>query len=97
MFLNEADTRAKLIDPLLKGCGWVDSYVRREYYFTDGRKYAGNVRGERMFVDYLLRYNNVNLGIIEAKAENKYPTEGLQQVQNYAEKLHVNFVYSRQE
>jgi len=29
---NEADTRAKLIDPALKACGWGESQIEREHY-----------------------------------------------------------------
>ena len=38
--LNEEETRAELIDPQLKDCGWStanDVKVRREYYFTSGK------------------------------------------------------------
>lgn len=30
MPLNEADTRAKLIDPALHACGWTENLIRRE-------------------------------------------------------------------
>jgi len=65
---------------LLKKQGWEHPDIRREYYFTDGRKLLGGKGGKRCFVDYLLQHNNSNLAIIEAKAEHKEPTEGLQQV-----------------
>lgn len=91
---TEADTRAQFIDPMLQKQQWESSCIRREYYFTDGRKLLGDKRGERCFVDYLLQYKNANLAIIEAKAEHKEPTEGLQQVINYGTKLRVRFVYS---
>lgn len=94
MHYSEHDTRAKFIDPQLKKTAWDESSIIREYYFTDGRKLSGNKRGERLFVDYLLRYKNVPLAIIEAKRYDKNPTEGLQQAINYAEKLKVDFVYS---
>lgn len=93
MHISEADTRAKFIDPKIRDAGWED-YVIREHYFTDGRKLIGGKRGKRLFVDYLLKYNNVNLAIIEAKRFDKHPTEGLQQAIGYAEKLNVNLVYS---
>ncbi len=93
MSISEADTRAKFIDPEIQKAGWED-FVIREHYFTDGRKLIGGKRGRRLFVDYLLRYKNVNLAIIEAKRFDKHPTEGLQQAINYAEKLKVKFVYA---
>jgi len=30
MSLSEADTRAKLIDPALHRCGWIEDLIRRE-------------------------------------------------------------------
>lgn len=91
---SEHDTRAKFIDPQLKLAEWDEAFIVREYYFTDGRKLSGNKRGERLFVDYLLRYKNVPLAIIEAKRYDKQPTEGLQQAIDYAQKLKIDFVYS---
>jgi type I restriction enzyme R subunit len=93
MAYSEADTKAKLITPKLKESGWSELHITREhgfkYFFTDGRKLPGNKRGKRYAVDYLLSYKNVNLGIVEAKAEDKDPLEGLQQAIGYAEKLKV--------
>jgi len=91
---SEHDTRAKFIDPQLRDSGWDEALIVREYCFTDGRKLSGNKRGERLFVDYLLRHQNVALAIIEAKRYDKPPTEGLQQAIAYAEKLRIEFVYS---
>lgn len=65
--LSESDTRANFIDPDLASCGWEPIHIVREYYFTDGRKLLGNKRGKRLFLDYLLKYNNTNLAIVEAK------------------------------
>src|SRR5690625_722474 len=91
---SEADTRANFIDPQLAHQNWESSHIRREYFFTDGRKLIGNKRGKRLFVDYLLRYNNVKLAIIEAKKASLHPTEGLQQAIDYGRKLNIDFVYS---
>lgn len=91
---TEADTRANYIDPALKAAGWRSENIRREFYFTDGRKLANNNRGKRCYVDYLLHKNNRFLAVIEAKKEGLPPTEGLQQAINYAQKLQVRFVYS---
>lgn len=91
---TEADTRANFIDPKLINQGWEAHHIKREYYFTDGRKLIGNKRGKRLFADYLLRYNNVKLAIIEAKKAALHPTDGLQQVINYGKKLNLEFVYS---
>lgn len=92
--LSESDTRAKYIDPMLKQAGWIEGYIVREYYFTDGRKLIGNKRGKRLFLDYLLKYNGSNLAIVEAKKLGKHPTDGLQQAIEYANKLKINLVYA---
>jgi len=94
MGLNEADTRAKLIDPVLKSSSWLESHIVREYYFTDGRKILGGRRGKAYKVDYLLNYKNTNLAIIEAKAQSRDALDGLQQSIEYAQKLHIDYVYA---
>ncbi|MDY0403428.1 DEAD/DEAH box helicase family protein [Sulfurovum sp.] len=94
MAFTEADTRAKLIDPKIKASDWLETNIVREYYFTDGRKLIGGKRGKQYYVDYLLTYKNTNLAIIEAKAENRDPLDGLQQSINYAEKLRIDYVYA---
>jgi len=91
---TEADTRANFIDPALAAAGWSGSQIAREHYFTDGRKHAGNQRGSRCFVDYLLHSENRHLAIIEAKKRSAHPTKGLQQAIDYAAKLRIRFVYS---
>ncbi|MCF4101031.1 DEAD/DEAH box helicase family protein [Gillisia sp. M10.2A] len=92
--ISEADTRANFIDPNLAQSDWTSENITREYYFTDGRKLIGNRRGKRLFLDYLLKYNNTSLALIEAKKLGEHPTKGLQQALDYAEKLRINFVYS---
>ncbi len=73
MQFSEADTRAKFIDPKLRETGW-EEFTIREYYFTEGRKLLGGKRSKRLYADYLLKYKNVNLAIIEAKRLDKHPT-----------------------
>ena len=92
--ISESDTRANFIDPQLAGSKWEPIHIVREYYFTDGRKLLGNKRGKRLFLDYLLKFNNTNLAIVEAKKLGDHPTKGLQQALEYAEKLKINFVYA---
>ena len=94
MTLNEANTRKQLIDRALESVGWKDEYLNCEYAFTDGKKTPGGGKGKQCSVDYLLQYNNTNVGLIEAKRENLPITEGLQQAQDYGSKLGVRFVYS---
>ena len=76
--LNEADTRAKLIDPKLKLSGWGESQIEREHFFrkgvtlTPGRIYlVGRAarRGQPEKLDYLLRYKKLPVAILEAKGE----------------------------
>lgn len=90
---SESDTRAKYIDPQLKQDGWVDSYIVREYAFTNGRKFVGG-KGKQKYADYLLKYNGVNLAIIEAKKYDLHPTEWLEQVKEYGKILAVRYLYS---
>ena len=47
--MNEADTRAELIDPQLSAAGWKTNItkgvrVRREYQINDGEIRAGGIR-----------------------------------------------------
>ena len=94
MTLNEANTRKRLIDRSLESRGWRDEHLNCEYTFTDGKKIPGGGKGEQCSVDYLLQFNNTNIGLIEAKREGLPITEGLQQAQDYGKKLGVRFVYS---
>jgi len=38
MSYSESDTRANYIDPGLKNNNWESHNIKREHYFTDGRK-----------------------------------------------------------
>ncbi len=90
---SESDTRAKYIDPKLRTDGWEDSHIVREYAFTNGRKFVGG-KWKQKFADYLLKYNGVNLAIIEAKKYDLHPTEWLEQVKEYGKILALRYVYS---
>ncbi|HAN0719488.1 TPA: DEAD/DEAH box helicase family protein [Campylobacter jejuni] len=91
---SEDDTRVKFIDAKLYNSSWYEENIKRNYYFTDGRKLLGGKRAQRKFADYLLRYEGNNLAIIEAKKFNKDPLDGLSQGIEYAKILNVPFVYS---
>ncbi|EMH3592692.1 DEAD/DEAH box helicase family protein [Campylobacter coli] len=91
---SEDDTRVKLIDTKLYASSWSEENITRNYYFTDGRKLIGNKRAERKFADYLLKFQNNNLAIIEAKKQNKDALDGLSQGIEYARALNAPFVYS---
>jgi type I restriction enzyme, R subunit len=108
---NEADTRAKLIDPALHRARWVERVAEGE------RDTHGDIHREqsavridildgkplkrgRGRVDYLLRAfigeheHPLTLAFVEAKKERLPPTQGLEQVKEYARRYSVKFVYS---
>ncbi len=94
--MNEAETRAELIDPALKAAGWgvvEASRVRREV-ITLGRLQGAGVRAAQDIADYVLTYRNHKLAVIEAKRQDLPDTEGLAQAKKYAEKLQTRFAYS---
>jgi superfamily II DNA or RNA helicase/predicted GIY-YIG superfamily endonuclease len=95
--MNEAETRAELIDPALKAAGWgvVDgSRVRREYLISPGRIEGHGRRGKQLIADYVLEYRNTKLAVIEAKADGQEVTQGVGQAKDYAGKLKVRFAYA---
>ena len=97
MARNEAETRAELIDPVLKASGWgpVDgSRIAREYVIAPGRILGAGRPQKKLILDYLLLYRNRKLAVVEAKSEDKPLTEGLGQAKQYAEKLCVRFAYA---
>lgn len=94
--MNEAETRAELIDPALKEAGWgvmEGSRVRREV-ITLGRLQGAGKRGKQDIADYVLFYKGQKLGVIEAKKKSLSDTEGLAQAKRYAERLQTRFTYS---
>ncbi|MCA0445906.1 MAG: DEAD/DEAH box helicase family protein [Bacteroidetes bacterium] len=94
--MNEAETRAELIDPKLKACGWgvvEGSKVLREYNITAGKIQSGG-RGRRDIADYVLVYKGIKLAVIEAKSDQQSVGEGVMQAKKYAEKLQVETTYS---
>ena len=98
--MNEATTRRELINPKLKDSKWgrnetIGSEIVDEYQFTDGRIIGGGQRGKQKKADYVLAYKNQKLAIVEAKAEGREITDGLEQVKDYAEVLNIRFVETR--
>ena len=103
MGLSEADTRAKLIDPALRTCGWTEDLIRREE--TAGAVEIVDMRPRRQRrgrVDYTLRVKvtatsqPVAVALLEAKTEHLPPTHGLEQGKAYAacRRLNVPFVFA---
>lgn len=94
--MNEAETRAELIDPALKAAGWgvvEESRVRREV-IAPGRLLGAGKRGKQDVADYVLVYRGQKMAVIEAKRRDLPDTEGVAQAKRYAEKLQARFAYS---
>ncbi len=95
--MNEAETRAELIDPKLKACGWgiiEGSKILREYNITAGKIQTGGKRGKKTIADYILVYKGIKLAVVEAKSDNLGVGEGVAQAKQYAEKLKLETTYS---
>jgi len=95
--LSEEDTKFRYITPAIEKSGWTKDDIRMEYFFTDGKIIVrGNnvTRGQAKKADYILRKENVQLAIIEAKKYSKTVDAGLQQAMTYAQILNVPFAYS---
>ena len=95
--MNEAETRAELIDPKLKACGWgvvEGSKILREYQISKGKIQSGGIRSKRSAADYVLVYKGLKLAIIEAKCNELEVGEGVMQAKLYAEKLQLETTYS---
>ncbi|MEM1283206.1 MAG: DEAD/DEAH box helicase family protein, partial [Chlamydiota bacterium] len=91
--MNEAETRAELIDPALKAAGWgeiLESRIRREM-IAPGRLIGSGQCTPSTFCDYVLVYRNQKLAALEAKKRDLHPTEGLGQAKDYADRLQTPF------
>ncbi|ARO31298.1 type I site-specific deoxyribonuclease subunit HsdR [Rhizobium sp. NXC14] len=95
--MNEAETRAELIDPALAAAGWgvaEGTRVAREFQITAGRLEGAGRRGKADKADYVLIYRGKRLAVIEAKKRGAHVTEGLAQAKAYAAKLQIRFTYA---
>ena len=95
--MNEADTRAELIDPQLKAAGWGEvegSRIHREYPINLGEIRAGGVRAGQLKADYILIYKNRKLAVVEAKSDELEVSEGVGQAKLYAQKLQLETSYA---
>ena len=95
--MNESETRAELIDPKLKACGWgvvEDSKILREYNITAGKIQTGGGRSKKLTADYVLVYKGIKLAIVEAKSSDLEVGEGVAQAKQYADKLQLQTTYS---
>ena len=94
--MNEAETRAELIDPKLKESGWgviEDSKILREHNITKGRIQTGG-RAKKLTADYVLVYRGIKLAVVEAKSVLLEVGEGVAQAKLYAAKLDVETTFS---
>jgi type I restriction enzyme, R subunit len=95
--MNEAETRAELIDPLLRNVGWgvvENSKILREFKINIGKIQTGGVRAKPLIADYILVYNGIKLAVIEAKSEAQEVGEGVAQAKLYAQKLNIETTFS---
>ncbi len=97
MPLSEADIKAKYIDPKIHESGWLEEFLIREYsisqdrFFVEGEEYRK--LDTKKFADYVLKYKEINLALVEAKAEDEDPEKHLSQAQDYAKRLDIPFAY----
>ena len=90
--MNEAETRAERIDPLLAAAGWgvvEGSCIRREFSITPRRLEGGGRRGKSLTADDVLTYRNTRLAVVEAKPDTAPLTEGAARAKDYAIKLQL--------
>jgi type I restriction enzyme R subunit len=95
--MNEAETRAELIDPKLRACGWgvvEGSRILREYNITAGKIQTGGGRSKKIIADYVLVYKGIKLAVVEAKSDDLSVGEGVAQAKQYAQKLTLETTYS---
>jgi type I restriction enzyme R subunit len=82
--VNEAETRAELIDPALRDAGWgviEGSRIRREV-IAPGRLVGNGKRAQAEFADYVLVYRSQKLAVIEAKKRSAADTKALDKPKN---------------
>ena len=94
--MNEADTRAELIDPALAEAGWgvVEFSRSPREVIAPGRLTGSGKRATAKACDYVLVYRNTKLASVEAKALTKSVGEGVGQAKDYAERLQTRFAFA---
>ena len=97
--LSERDICTKFVTPNLMAAGWnIDTQIREEVGFTDGRIYVRgkvHVRGARKRADYILYYKpNIPIAIVEVKDNSHSINAGIQQALGYSKTLDIPFVFS---
>ena len=93
--MNEADTRAELIDKKLESAGWITNAenevkVSREFIINYGEILPSGGRKRQLKADYVLEYKNTKLAVVEAKSSEVDVSEGVAQAKYYAQKLQLS-------
>ncbi len=93
---TEADTRARYIDPALREAGWdvVPGSLTSREEIAPGRITIGGKRENPMSADYVLRFRDQKLAVIEAKRSGLDAAEGVAQAKEYAGRLKARFAYA---
>jgi len=100
MSRNEHLTRIELINPALFECGWTDELIREEKTPGGVDIIDGQPRKRRGRTDYLLCVSVIPgkpplpVAVLEAKAEDKLASLGIQQAKDYSTRFNVPFVFS---
>ena len=94
--MNEADTRAELIEPALREAGWgvVEGSRTKREVIAPGRIMGKGKRAKSLSCDIVLVYRGTKLASVEAKAVTKSYTEGVGQAKDYAARLLTRFAYA---
>ncbi|MCX7948169.1 MAG: DEAD/DEAH box helicase family protein [candidate division WOR-3 bacterium] len=102
--MNEAETKAKLVEKKLEASGWNEEKISREFYYNKDYTYTeGRIiligskvkRGRRKRIDYLLRYTDgFPIAVVEVKSVAENPESALEQAKDYAKDLGLAFAYS---
>lgn len=90
--MNESETCRQLIEPALTAAGWsFDQQLRLgpgRVNISGGSMYDSS---QQLTVDYLLRFGQIPLAVLEAKAKAAPAADAIQQGQRYAERLGLRF------
>ncbi|MBU1262613.1 DEAD/DEAH box helicase family protein [bacterium] len=97
---DEHQTRNELINPALHEREWIDAYTREEKTPGGTEIVDGKPRKRKGRTDYLLCIPVIEgkpplaMALIEAKAEDKLPSLGIQQAKSYMKKFNVPFIFT---
>jgi type I restriction enzyme R subunit len=92
MSRNEIQTGRELIEPALLSAGWSWDWQvvigPGQVNIAGGTMYDGS---QQIIADYLLRFWQLPLAVLEAKAEGRDAADGMQQASRYAQRLGLRF------